>query len=271
MSKRPDPRDQAGIALVETLVAAILLVIAAVGVFGAFDAATRSTAEERHRARAHALAEADLSRMRTMRISALSNLNQTRTVTQDGQVYSINSRAQFHDRRHRHRVLRVGHSPRPTTSASARRSPGAASARRPPVVAATLVAPPNGSISPEQRLAGDPGRGRPGHRHRGRSGSRAAARARSAGTTGRTAARSSATCPPATTRVTCRRLRHRARGQGRHPPGARDHQRRRREHQHGGAPVRQPGRDHDQLHDQVRTTARWSAPAPTRSSSSTPG
>ena len=56
MSKRLDPRDQSGIALVETLVAAILLVIVAVGVFGAFDAATRSTAEERHRARAHALA-----------------------------------------------------------------------------------------------------------------------------------------------------------------------------------------------------------------------
>ena len=146
MSKRPDPRDQAGIALVETLVAAILLVIAAVGVFGAFDAATRSTAEERHRARAHALAEADLSRMRTMRISALSNLNQTRTVTQDGQVYSINSRAQFQS----------------DATGTASCESGLASAdyirisstvtwssigTRPPVVAATLVAPPNGSIS----------------------------------------------------------------------------------------------------------------------------
>ena len=121
MSKRLDPRDQAGIALVEILVAAILLVIVAVGVFGAFDAATRSTAEERHRARAHALAEADLSRMRTMRISDLSNLNQTRTVTQDGQIYTINSRGRVPDRRHRHRVLRGGHRPRPTTSRSARR------------------------------------------------------------------------------------------------------------------------------------------------------
>lgn len=143
---RLDARDQSGYALIETLVASILLVITAVGVFGAFDAATRSTAEERHRSRAHAIAQADLSRMRTMRISDLSNLNQNTTVTQDGQVYSINSRAEYQ------------------TDATGTQScdSGVASAdyikitstvtwssigTRPPVAASTLVAPPNGSIS----------------------------------------------------------------------------------------------------------------------------
>ena len=64
--------DESGYALIEILVSSILLVSVSVGVFGAFDAATRSTAEERHRARAHAIAESDLSRMRALRISDLS-------------------------------------------------------------------------------------------------------------------------------------------------------------------------------------------------------
>ena len=117
---RLDPRDQSGIALIEILVAAILLVIVAVGVFGAFDAATRSTAEERHRARAHALAQADLSRMRTMRVSDLSNLNQTRNVSQDGQTYTIHSRAEYQTDATGTQSCEAG-TAAPTTSGSARR------------------------------------------------------------------------------------------------------------------------------------------------------
>jgi Tfp pilus assembly protein PilV len=146
MSGRLDPRDQSGIALIETLVAAILLVIVAVGVFGAFDAATRSTAEERHRARAHALAQSDLSRMRTMRISDLSNLNQTRTVSQDGQVYTIHSLAEYQTDTTGTQSCEAG-----TASADYIKISSSVTwssiGTRPPVVASTLVAPPNGSIS----------------------------------------------------------------------------------------------------------------------------
>ena len=132
--------------LVEVLVSSILLVIVSVGVFKGFDAATRSTAEERHRAQAHALAEADLSRMRAMRISDLSNLNETSNFTQDGMTYTINSRGDFQT----------------DATGTASCEEGTASAdyilvsstvtwssigTRPPVVASTLVAPPNGSVS----------------------------------------------------------------------------------------------------------------------------
>jgi hypothetical protein len=85
--------------------------------------------------------------MRSMRISDLSNLNQTRTVTQDGTDYTVQSRADF------------------VTDATGTASceEGVASAdylkvtstvtwpsigTRPPVMAATIVAPPNGSVSP---------------------------------------------------------------------------------------------------------------------------
>jgi Tfp pilus assembly protein PilV len=138
--------DEGGYALVEIMVSSVMLVVTAVGVFGAFDAATRSTSEERHRARAHAIAEADLSRMRALRISDLSNLNEARTVTQDNQVYTIASRAEF------------------ITDATGTASceTGIASAdylkisstvtwqsigSRPPVYASSIVAPPNGSVS----------------------------------------------------------------------------------------------------------------------------
>ena len=145
-SSRLDPRDQSGIALIETLVAAILLVIVSVGVFSAFDAATRSSAEERHRARAHALAQSDLSRMRTMRISDLSNLNQTRTVNQDGQTYTIHSLAEYQTDATGTQSCEAG-----TASADYIKISSSVTwssiGTRPPVVAATLVAPPNGSIS----------------------------------------------------------------------------------------------------------------------------
>jgi Tfp pilus assembly protein PilX len=139
-------RDEGGYALVEIIVSSILLVTTAVGVFGAFDAATRSTSEERHRARAHGIAEADLSRMRALRISELVNLNETRTVTQDGTPYTVASRAEFI-------TDATG-----TTSCEA----GIASAdylkisstvswpsigTRPPVYTSSIVAPPNGSVS----------------------------------------------------------------------------------------------------------------------------
>lgn len=82
--------------MVEVLVSAILLTVAAIGVFNAFDASTRATAQERHRAQAHGLAQADLARMRTMRISQLSPfLKETRPLGVDGTTYTVKSEADF--------------------------------------------------------------------------------------------------------------------------------------------------------------------------------
>ena len=142
-----DTRGEAGSMLIEVLVSALLLIMVAVGVFSAFDAATRATAQERHRARAHSIAQADLSRMRTMRISDLWGLNQTWTVTEDNQLYTVTSKAEIQT----------------DATGTASCEEGVASAdyfkisskvtwssigNRPPVIAATLVAPPNGSVNP---------------------------------------------------------------------------------------------------------------------------
>lgn len=138
--------SEQGSFLLEALISGILLVITAVGVFSAFEAGTRSTAEERHRAQAEGLAQADLARLRTMRISALSNLHQTKVVTIEKTPYTIESAAEY-------QTDKAG-----TTSCK----PGEASAdyvqirstitwpsigSRAPVIAQSLVAPPNGSVS----------------------------------------------------------------------------------------------------------------------------
>jgi len=138
--------SEQGSILVEVLVSAIMLVITAVGVFSAFDAGTRATAEERHRAQADGLAQADLARLRTMRISALSNLRQTKVVTIEKTHYTVESAAEYQTDK--------------TGTASCKKGEASADyveirstvtwpslGSRAPVVAQSLVAPPNGSVS----------------------------------------------------------------------------------------------------------------------------
>src|SRR4029077_9354958 len=111
-----------------------------------FEAGTRSTAEERHRAQAEGLAQADLTRMRTMRISDLSNLHQSKVVTIEKTPYTITSAAEFETDK--------------TGTASCEK--GTASAdyiqvcstitwpslgSRAPLVEQSLGGPPNGSVS----------------------------------------------------------------------------------------------------------------------------
>lgn len=147
MRRLADQNDsERGSVLIEVMVSAILLTITAVGVFSAFDAGTRSTAEQRHRAQAEGLAQTDLARLRTMRVSALSNLEQTKVVTIEETPYTVESAAEFQT----------------DSTGTASCDSGNASAdyiqirstvtwpsmgERPPVVAQSLVAPPNGSIS----------------------------------------------------------------------------------------------------------------------------
>lgn len=142
-----DQRDsEQGSILLEALVSGILLVITAVGVFSAFDSGTRASAEERHRSQAEGLAQADLARLRTMRISALSNLLQTKVVTIEKTAYTVESAAEYQTDKTGTASCKAG-----TASAdyiqvrSTITWPSLGS--RAPVVEQSLVAPPNGSVS----------------------------------------------------------------------------------------------------------------------------
>lgn len=135
-----------GSILLEALVSGIMLVITAVGVFSAFEAGTRASAEERHRAQAEGLAQTDLTRMRTMRISDLSNLQESKVVTIEKTPYTIKSAAEYETDK--------------TGTASCEKGTSSADyiqirstitwpsiGTRAPVVEQSLVAPPNGSVS----------------------------------------------------------------------------------------------------------------------------
>ena len=152
-------RDQAGFALIEVLVSAILLMIVAVGVFTAFDASTRATAQERHNARANALAQSDLERIRSLpyacpvaspscTYSIVSLITpQSRTVTQDGTVYTIVSRAQFLTETPTTSACVTGPDSRDYLQISSTVTwPGMGN--RPAVTAASATSPPSGSVIP---------------------------------------------------------------------------------------------------------------------------
>ena len=140
-------RDESGWALIEVLISAIILLVVAAGVFAAFNSTSRATAFERNRARADALAEQDLERVRSLRIGDLSTLNQTRTVTADGTTYTIVSNSQF-----------LQETAATSTCASGNGSRDFLQLRstvtwqgmgpHPAVTAATVVSPPSGSLVP---------------------------------------------------------------------------------------------------------------------------
>jgi Tfp pilus assembly protein PilV len=156
-------RDEVGIALVEVLVSALVLLVFSVGIFTVLTGATRATAQERHRAQANALAEQELERVRSLRIADLVNLNSTRRVLEDGTqlagacpttgpqsrqtCYTITSQSQFQNE------------PAATSGCSA--GPGSRDylllkisvswsgmGVLHPVTAATIVSPPSGSLVP---------------------------------------------------------------------------------------------------------------------------
>jgi len=104
-------REQAGIALIEVLVSALVLLIFSVGVVTVLTSSSRATAQERHRTQANMLAEQELERVRSLRIADLVTWNSTRYVLEDGTplttgcptsgaqslqtCYTINSQSQF--------------------------------------------------------------------------------------------------------------------------------------------------------------------------------
>jgi Tfp pilus assembly protein PilV len=138
--------NERGSILLEALVSGIMLVITAVGVFSAFEAGSRASAEERHHAQAEGLAQADLTRMRTMRISDLSNLQQTKVVTIEKTPYTITSAAEYEtDKTGTASCVKGTSSADYIQIRSTITWPSLGS--RDPVVEQSLVAPPNGSIS----------------------------------------------------------------------------------------------------------------------------
>ncbi|HSK49380.1 MAG TPA: hypothetical protein VK889_02675 [Solirubrobacterales bacterium] len=89
--------SQAGFALIEVVVSALILAVATGGVVKLLNASGRAEAQERSKAQAYALAQEDQARMRAMRIPSLltSVKGAPRQVTVGKTTYTITSTAAF--------------------------------------------------------------------------------------------------------------------------------------------------------------------------------
>jgi len=142
------PSRQAGFALPELLVSAIVLTLIAAGTITALTAINSASAQERLRGQAQALAQADQARVRSMKISDLSNnFTQARDVTQGtNQQFTVTSTTQF-----------VTESSGTTSCTENTASADYIKVRssvtwptigtRPPVVLESIIAPPTGSTA----------------------------------------------------------------------------------------------------------------------------
>ena len=156
-------RDQAGIAIVEVLVSALVLLIFSLGVVTVLTGSTRATAQERHRTQANMLAEQELERVRSLRIADLVSLNSTRRVLDDGTqltgacptagpqslqtCYTITSQSQFQNEPAATSGCSAGSGSRDYLLLTIGVSWTGMGALH-PVNAATIVSPPSGSLVP---------------------------------------------------------------------------------------------------------------------------
>lgn len=143
---RKPPHGEDGFALIEVLVSALILAIVAAGVMALLQATTRSAASERRHAEAYAISQEDQARLRSMRLSSLNRLEQTRKVTLDGSEFTVTSQGVF--------VNNTSSQPSSCTSGetsadyvritSTTTWPGSQA----PVVVQSIVSPSNGSLDP---------------------------------------------------------------------------------------------------------------------------
>jgi type II secretory pathway pseudopilin PulG len=90
-----DRTSESGWALLETMFAAALLVVIALAVMSSLDVASRTSAANKGRTVASALAEQDQERMRSMTIDQLSNYHTTTNPTVAGVAYTVDSRSEW--------------------------------------------------------------------------------------------------------------------------------------------------------------------------------
>jgi hypothetical protein len=93
-----DARAEDGFGIIEVLVSALIVVLVSLGVFAAIDAAGHTADANKSRSVASSLAQSDQERLRSMTISqvgALGTSTLPRTVTVDGEDYSVKSQGQY--------------------------------------------------------------------------------------------------------------------------------------------------------------------------------
>jgi type II secretory pathway pseudopilin PulG len=88
-------RREEGWLIVEVMISALVLVIAALAILNGLDGAQKASGRNRNRSEAAAIAQQDQERLRSFESSGLSNYHSTRQVTFGNLKYVVTSRAQW--------------------------------------------------------------------------------------------------------------------------------------------------------------------------------
>ena len=139
---------QEGFVLIEVLVSALIITIAAGGVLALITANTRSAADQRTHTAAYSIGQEDQARLRSMRISSLNRLEQEYPVVVGGRKYTVESSGVFvNNTKGTSSSCTSGETSadyvRITSTVKWERMEG-----RKPVVIQSIVSPSNGSLDP---------------------------------------------------------------------------------------------------------------------------
>ena len=141
--------DESGFSIIEALVASLVLIISTVGILTALESTGRAGQQERQRSQAYQVAQEDQARIRSLKITQLLDYSQTRTVTVDGEPYTVVSASKFVTDATGTTSCDSGTAAADYLTVSSTVSwPGMGS--RPPVEIESIVAPPNGSFEEDR-------------------------------------------------------------------------------------------------------------------------
>jgi Tfp pilus assembly protein PilV len=89
------PDSEAGFMIIEVLASAVIMLIVSAGIFGLLQATAHSSSEDRHRSEGYSVSQEDQARLRSMRLSALNALDETRAVPLNGTKFTVHSTGTF--------------------------------------------------------------------------------------------------------------------------------------------------------------------------------
>lgn len=144
---RHAPDGEAGFALIEILVSALIVVIVGGAVLTLLQTTARSAGDQRRHATAFSLAQEDQSRLRTSRLALLNELQEERTVEVGGQLFTVRSTGVFVNSSTGSSSCVEGYGSADYAKVTSTVTwPGIGS--RPPVRIDSIVAPSSGSLDP---------------------------------------------------------------------------------------------------------------------------
>lgn len=140
---------ESGFSIIEALVASLVLIISTVGILTALESTGRAGQQERQRSQAYQVAQEDQARIRSLKITQLLDYSQTRTVTVDGEPYTVVSASSFVTDATGTTSCDTGTAAADYLTVSSTVTwPSIGS--RPPVEIESIIAPPNGSFEEDR-------------------------------------------------------------------------------------------------------------------------